>query len=82
MAEAEATITLAKDLAGIFLAPGGNLVQNLLVEESALATSAQFKDSVRDAFVDGSQRFRDALPFGVGSMLPPLPFEDQVAPLQ
>lgn len=80
MVEAEATITLAKDSADIFLAPGGNLVQNLLVEESALAASARFKDSVRDAFVDGPQRFRDALPFGVGSMLPPLPFEDQVAP--
>lgn len=80
MVEAEATITLAKDSADIFLAPGGNLVQNLLIEESALAASAGFKDSVRSTLIDGPQFFRDSLPFGVGSMLPPLPFEDQVAP--
>jgi hypothetical protein len=80
MVEAEATITLAKDSADIFLAPGGNLVQNLLVEEGALAASARFKDSVRETLVDGPKRFRESLPFGVGSMLPPLPFEDQVAP--
>lgn len=77
---AEATILLAKDSADIFLAPGGNLIQKLLVEESALAASARFKDSVRATLVDGPQRFRDALPFGVGSVLPPLAFEDQVAP--
>jgi hypothetical protein len=80
MVEAESTITLAKDSADIFLAPGGNLVQNLLVEESALAASAQFKDSVRDALIDGPRRFREALPFGVGTILPSLPFEDNVVP--
>lgn len=80
LTEAESAITLAKDSADIFLSPGGNLVQNLLVEESALAASAQFKDTVRVTFVEGPQRFRDALPFGVGSIFPPLPFEDQVAP--
>jgi hypothetical protein len=80
MVEAEATITLAKDSADILLAPGGNLVQDLLVEESALAASAQFKDAVRRALVDGPQQFRDSLPLGVGSFLPPLPFEDQLTP--
>jgi hypothetical protein len=80
MVEAEATITLAKDSADILLAPGGNLVQDLLVEESALAASAQFKDVVRRALVDGPQQFRDSLPLGVGSLLPPLPFEDQLTP--
>lgn len=80
MVEAEATITLAKDSADILLAPGGNLVQDLLVEESALAASAQFKDAVRRALVDGPQHFRDSLPLGVGSLLPPLPFEDQLTP--
>ena len=43
----EATITLAKDSADILLAPGGNLVQNLIVEESATALSAQVKDTLR-----------------------------------
>lgn len=80
MVEAEATITLAKDSADILLNPDGNLVQNLLVEESALAASARFKDSVRASFVDGPQLFRDSLPFGAGALLPPLPFESQLAP--
>ena len=80
LSETESAITLVKDSADILFAPGGNLVQNLLVEESALAASAQFKDSLRDTLVDGPQRFRDSLPLGVGSFLPPLPFEEQVAP--
>lgn len=80
LVEAEATITLAKDSADVFLDPDGNLVQNLLVEESALAASAQFKDSLRTALVDGPKQFRENLPLGVGSFLPALPFEDQVAP--
>ena len=80
MIEAESSITLAKDSADILLAPDGNLLQNLLIEESALAISARFKDQVRVTFVDGPQIFRDSLPFGVGSFLPPLPFEEQVEP--
>ena len=79
-AEAEATITLVKDSADILLDPRGNLVQSLLVEESAAAASAQFKDSVRETLVDAPQRFRDSLPLGVGGFLPPLPFEAAVAP--
>jgi hypothetical protein len=79
MIEAESSITLAKDSADILLAPEGNLLQNLLIEESALAVSARFKDRVR-MFVDGPKLFRDSLPFGVGSLLPQLPFEDQVEP--
>jgi hypothetical protein len=80
MVEAEATITLAKDSADILLAPGGNLVQDLLVEESALATSARIKDAVRRTWVDGPQQFRDSLPLGVGSFLPPLPLEGALTP--
>jgi hypothetical protein len=79
MIEAESSITLAKDSADILLAPEGNLLQNLLIDESALAVSARFKDRVR-TFVDAPKIFRDSLPFGVGSFLPPLPFEDQVEP--
>jgi hypothetical protein len=80
MIEAEATITLAKDSADIFLAPDGNLIQSLFIDESALAASAQIKDTVRETLLSGPQRFRDALPLGIGSFLPPLPFEEQVAP--
>jgi hypothetical protein len=78
--EAEAAITLAKDSADVLLDPKGNLIQNLLVEEGALAASARFKDDVKNSLVDGPQRFRDSLPFGAGGFLPPLPFEVAVAP--
>jgi len=78
--EAEAAITLAKDSADILLAPSGNLVQNLLVEESVLASSANFKDALRNALLEGPQRFRDSLPFGAGAFLPQLPFERQLQP--
>jgi predicted unusual protein kinase regulating ubiquinone biosynthesis (AarF/ABC1/UbiB family) len=78
--DTEAAITLAKDSADILLARDGNLVQNLIIEESALAASAQFKDTVRTTFVEGPQRFRESLPLGVGSFLPPLPFEGLLEP--
>ena len=79
LVEAEAAITLAKDSADVLLAPEGNLVQNVLLEETVLAASARFKDQVRQSLVDGPKKFRDSLPFGVGSFLPPLPVE-AVAP--
>ena len=78
--EAEAAITLAKDSADLLLDAKGNLVQNLLVEESVLAASARVKDQLKEALVDGPQKFRDSLPFGVGGLLPPLPFEFAMAP--
>ena len=78
--DAEAAVTLAKDSADILLARNGNLVQNLLVEESVLAASAQVKDTLRDTLVDGPQRFRDALPLGMGSTFPKLPLEDGLEP--
>lgn len=76
-AEAEAAFTLAKDSADILLNPKGNLVQSLLVEESVLAASARFKDGLRSA-VRGPEKFRNSLPMGLGSLLPPLPFENHV----
>jgi hypothetical protein len=75
LVEAQAAITLAKDSADVLLAPDGNLVQNLLLQETTLAASARFKDQLRETLVDGPQKFRDSLPFGVGSFLPPLPVE-------
>ena len=80
LAEAEAAITLAKDSADILLAPEGNLVQNLLVEESVLAASAQFKDALRGTLVEGPENFRKALPLGIGNVLPRLPLENSVKP--
>jgi hypothetical protein len=53
MIEAESSITLAKDSADILLASDGNLLQNLLIEESTLAISARFKDQIRVTFIDG-----------------------------
>jgi hypothetical protein len=72
--EAETAITLAKDSADVFLDPTGNLVQNLLMEEGALAASAQFKDEMKRLFVDTPQQFRDSLPLGK------LPIEDSIQP--
>ena len=80
LVEAEAAITLAKDSADVLLDPKGNLVQNLLLEEGALAASANVKDQIRGTLVDGPQQFRDSLPLGVGDFLPKLPFENMVAP--
>jgi len=75
---AESTVTLVKDSADVLLSPDGNVMQNLLLEESALAASATFKDRVRENLVDGPQRLRDSLPFG--SILPKLPFEQEIEP--
>lgn len=79
IAQAEAALTLAKDSADILLSADGNLVQNILIDESALATSANVKDALRNAFVDGPKRFRESLPI-IGSRLPPLPLEKDIAP--
>jgi hypothetical protein len=79
LAQAEAAITLAKDSADILLAPEGNLVQNVLVEESVLATSANVKDALRNILVDGPRKFRKSLPL-IGSVLPPSSLEKSIAP--
>ena len=79
IAQAEAALTLAKDSADILLSADGNLVQNILIDESALATSANVKDALRNVLVDGPKRFRESLPI-IGSILPPLPLEKGVAP--
>lgn len=76
---AEATITLAKDSADILLAPKGNLVQNLIVEESATALSAQVKDTLREVLLDNPERIRASLPLGLGNLLPKGPVE-QIKP--
>ena len=72
----EATLTLAKDTADILLAPKGNLVQNLLIEESATAVSAQVKDALREALITNPERIRSSLPLGIGNLLPKPPTEE------
>ena len=71
LADTEAAITLAKDGAEILLNPDGNFVQNLFVDESAAALSAQIKDTLRDALIETPNRIREGLPFNVGALLPP-----------
>ena len=66
----EATITLVKDSADILLAPEGNLVQNLIVEESATAFSAQMKDALREVLINNPERIRNNVPLGLGRFLP------------
>ena len=75
IADTEAAITLAKDGAEILLNPEGNFVQNLIVDESAAALSAQVKDALKDALIDRPNRLRGNLPFNIGSLLPPPPKE-------
>jgi hypothetical protein len=71
----EAAITLAKDSADILLTPEGNLVQNLIVEESATALSAQVKDTLRELLVSNPERIRSSLALGLGNFLPKGPVE-------
>ena len=73
---AEAAIALAKDSADILLNPTGNLVQNLLVEESATAVHANVKDALREVLINNPERLRASLPFGF--LIPKFPGE-QVA---
>lgn len=72
----EAVLTLAKDSADILLAPSGNLVQNLLIEESAIAVNANVKDTLRLLLVDNPKQIRSSLPLGLGSFLPEGPVNE------
>jgi len=72
----EATLTLARDSADILLAPEGNLVQNLLVEESATAANANIKDTLREILIENPERIRSSLPLGIGNFLPKGPVKE------
>jgi len=72
----DATLTLAKDIADILFAPGGNLVQNLLIEESATAVNANVKDALRQLLVNNPESFRSSLPLGLGNFLPKGPVHE------
>ncbi len=73
LVDTETAITLAKDGADIVLSSEGNFVQNLLVDESAAATSAQIKDSLRELLIEQPNRIRKSLPLNLGSLLPEPP---------
>mmetsp|Transcript_21321 Transcript_21321/g.31347 ORF Transcript_21321/g.31347 Transcript_21321/m.31347 type:complete len:885 (+) Transcript_21321:125-2779(+) len=72
----EATLTLARDSADILLAPEGNLVQNLVVEESATAANANIKDTLREILIKNPERIRSSLPLGIGNFLPKGPVKE------
>ena len=72
----DAALTLAKDSADILFAPEGNLVQNLLIEESATAVNANVKDALRQLLVENPENFRSSLPFGLGNFLPKGPVDE------
>ena len=72
----DAALTLAKDSADILLAEEGNLVQNLLIEESATAVNANVKDALREILLENPERIRSSLPFGVGNILPKGPVKE------
>jgi hypothetical protein len=72
----DAALTLAKDSADILLAPEGNLVQNLLIEESATVVNANAKDALREILLDNPERFRSSLPLGLGNLLPKGPVHE------
>ena len=79
LADTEAAITLAKDGAEILLNPKGNFVQNLLVDETAAAASAQIKDTLKNVLLDNPYRIKDNLPLNLGNFLP-VPLEKELAP--
>jgi len=72
----DAALTLAKDSADILLAPKGNLVQNLLVEETATAMNANAKDALREILLDNPERLRNSIPFGLGNFIPKGPVNE------
>ena len=61
----EAAIALAKDNTDTLLNPTGNLVQNLLVEESASAVHANMKDALREVVINNPECLRASLPFWI-----------------
>ncbi len=69
-------MTLAKDSADILLAPEGNLVQNLLVEETATVMNANAKDALREILLDNPERLRNSVPFGLGNFIPKGPVNE------
>jgi len=77
--DAQNAIELAKSGADIILAPKGNLIQNILVDEGAAAFTAKLKDSLRYALVENPNRIRSNLPLNLGSLLPK-PFENEISP--
>ena len=62
--DARAAITLAKDSADILFHPTGNLIQQMILEESATALHANIKDTLQDILINNPERLRATIPFG------------------
>lgn len=77
--DTQSVVSLFKESADILLASEGNLIQSLLIGEGVQAVSANAKDSA-SRLLNLSKQTRDRLPFGIGTILPSLPFEDRVEP--
>lgn len=77
--DTQSLVSLFKESADILLASEGNLVQSLLIGEGVQAVSGNAKDAAF-FFISLSKQTRDRLPFGIGQILPPLPFEDRIEP--
>lgn len=71
--DARAAITLAKDSADILFHPTGNLIQQMIVEESATALHANMKDTLQDILINHPERLRATMPFGF--LIPKFPVE-------
>jgi len=78
-ADAEKSVELVKIGADLILAPNGNVIQNILIDEGVSAINAQLKDSLRLALLDNPTRFRSSLPLNLGNFLPK-PLENEFAP--
>jgi hypothetical protein len=77
--DTQSLITLLKESADVLLASEGNLIQSLLIGEGVQAVSGNAKDAAGRLIVLSKQA-RESLPFGVGRLLPPNPFEDRLEP--
>ena len=78
-ADAEKSVELVKIGADLILAPNGNVIQNILIDEGVSAINAQLKDSLRLALLDTPTRFRSSLPLNLGNFLPK-PLENEFSP--
>lgn len=73
------SLELVKLGADIILAPQGNLIQTIIVDEGVSALNAQIKDVLRLALLENPARIRSNLPLNLGNLLP-FPLEREFTP--
>jgi hypothetical protein len=76
---AQESLELVKLGADIILAPQGNLIQTIIVDEGVSALNAQIKDVLRMALLENPTRIRSNLPLNLGNLLP-FPLEREFTP--